>query len=56
MLITVSLLLVTTAMSAVMLLVLTSLADSKVAGIREWAQANGVAVVALLLFLSLIHI
>ena len=50
MLITVSLLLVTTAMSAVMLLVLTSLADSKVAGIREWAQANGVAVVALLLF------
>lgn len=50
MLITVSLLLVTTAMSAVMLLVLTSLADSRVAGIREWAQANGVAVVALLLF------
>lgn len=50
MLITVSLLLVTTAMSAVMLLVLTSLADSKVAGIREWGQANGVAVVALLLF------
>lgn len=50
MLITVSLLLVTTAMSAVMLLVLTSLADSRVAGIREWAQANGVAVLALLLF------
>ncbi len=50
MLITVSLLLVTTAMSVVMLLVLTSLADSKVAGIREWGQANGVAVVALLLF------
>ncbi|WP_051933199.1 GGDEF domain-containing protein [Massilia sp. BSC265] len=50
MLITVSLLLVTTAMSAVMLLVLTSLADSKVAGIREWGTANGVAVVALLLF------
>jgi diguanylate cyclase (GGDEF)-like protein len=50
MLITVSLLLVTTAMSAVMLLVLTSLADSKVAGIREWAQANGVAVIALLMF------
>jgi diguanylate cyclase (GGDEF)-like protein len=49
MLITVSLLLVTTAMSAVMLLVLTSLADSRVAGIREWAQANGVAVIALLL-------
>ncbi|BDT59558.1 GGDEF domain-containing protein [Massilia varians] len=37
-------------MSAVMLLVLTSLADSRVAGIREWAQANGVAVIALLLF------
>ena len=50
MLITISLLLVTTAMSAVMLLVLTSLADSRVAGIREWAQANGVAVIALLLF------
>lgn len=50
MLITVSLLLVTTAMSAVMLLVLTSLASSRVAGVREWAQANGVAVVALLLF------
>lgn len=50
MLITISLLLVTTAMSAVMLLVLTSLADSKVAGIREWAQANGVAVIALLMF------
>lgn len=50
MLITVSLLLVTAAMSAVMLLVLTSLADSKVAGIREWALANGVAVAALLLF------
>jgi len=50
MLITVSLLLVTTAMSAVMLLVLTSLADSKVAGIREWARANGVAVIALLMF------
>ncbi|RZJ85395.1 MAG: GGDEF domain-containing protein [Massilia sp.] len=50
MLITVSLLLVTCALSAVMLLVLTSLADSKVAGIREWGQANGVAVVALLLF------
>lgn len=50
MLITVSLLLVTTAMSAVMLLVLTSLADSKVAGVREWAQANGIAVIALLMF------
>lgn len=50
MLITVSLLLVTTAMSAVMLLVLTSLAGSKVAGIREWGLANGAAVVGLLLF------
>lgn len=50
MLITVSLLLVTTAMSVVMLLVLTSLDGSKVAGVREWRLANGVAVVALLLF------
>jgi diguanylate cyclase (GGDEF)-like protein len=50
MLITVSLLLVTTALSAVMVLVLTSLADSKVEGIRDWARANGIAVVAFLLF------
>lgn len=50
MLITVSLLLVTTALSVVMLLVLTSLADSKVAGVREWGQANAIAVTALLLF------
>ena len=45
-----SLLLVTTAMSVVMLFVLTSLVDSKVAGVREWGQANGIAVLALLLF------
>ena len=50
MLITASLLLVTTALSAVMLLVLTSLAGSKVGGVREWIQANAIAVVALLLF------
>ena len=45
-----SLLLVTTALSGVMLLVLSSLARSDVAGIREWRQANLLAVVALLLF------
>jgi diguanylate cyclase (GGDEF)-like protein len=50
MLITVSLLLVTTALSVVMLLVLSSLAGSKVPGIREWGLANGIAVFALLLF------
>jgi len=50
MLSTLSLLLVTTALSVVMLLVLSSLAGSKVAGIREWRQANGLAVLALLLF------
>ena len=47
-----SLLLVTTAFSVVMLLVLSSLAGSKVAGIREWGQANGLAIIALLLFAS----
>jgi len=52
MLSTLSLLLVTTALSVIMLLVLSSLAGSKVAGIREWGQANGLAVVALLLFAS----
>ncbi|MCC2973931.1 diguanylate cyclase [Massilia sp. IC2-476] len=52
MLSTLSLLLVTTALSVVMLLVLSSLAGSKVEGIREWGQANGLAVVALLLFAS----
>ena len=50
MLIALILLLVTTALSVVMLFVLTSLIDSKVAGVREWAQANGIAVVALLMF------
>lgn len=45
-----SLLLVTTALSGVMLLVLSSLAKSEVAGIREWRLANLLAVVALLLF------
>lgn len=45
-----SLLLVTTALSGVMLLVLSSLARSEVAGIREWQQANLLAVVALLLY------
>lgn len=47
-----SLLLVTTAFSVVMLLVLSSLAGSKVAGVREWGQANGLAIIALLLFAS----
>jgi diguanylate cyclase (GGDEF)-like protein len=47
-----SLLLVTTALSVVMLFVLTSLRDSKVDGIREWGLANGLAVLALLLFAS----
>ncbi|XYJ12585.1 diguanylate cyclase [Telluria sp. B2] len=41
---------VTTAFSVVMLLVLTSLAGGKVDGVREWEQANGLAVLALLLF------
>jgi diguanylate cyclase (GGDEF)-like protein len=45
-----SLLLVTTAFSVVMLLVLSSLACSKLAGVREWGQANALAIVALLLF------
>ncbi len=43
------LLLITTAMSVVVLFVLTSLIDSKAAGVREWTQAIGIAVVALLL-------
>jgi len=47
-----SLLLVTTALSAVMLLVLFSLRGSGVAGIREWSQANALEVLALLLFAS----
>lgn len=52
MLITLSLLLVTTALSVVMLLVLSSLSGSKVGGVREWGQANAMAVIALLLFAS----
>lgn len=52
MLSTLSLLLVTTALSVVMLLVLSSLSGSKVAGIREWGQANALAIVALLFFAS----
>jgi diguanylate cyclase (GGDEF)-like protein len=47
-----SLLLVTTALSVVMLFVLSSLRGSKVEGIREWGQANACAVLALLLFAS----
>ncbi|MCD2518975.1 GGDEF domain-containing protein [Massilia sp. G4R7] len=35
-----------------MLLVLSSLAGTKVAGIRAWGQANGLAVISLLLFAS----
>ncbi len=47
-----SLLLVTTAFSVVMLLVLSSLAGSKVDGVREWGQANALAIIGLLLFAS----
>ena len=47
-----SLLLVTTALSVVMLFVLTSLRGSGVDGVREWGQANAMAVLALLLFAS----
>ena len=50
MLIIVSLLLVTMALSVVMLLVLSSLQDSGARGIREWSVANGMAVLALPLF------
>ncbi|ALK99664.2 MULTISPECIES: diguanylate cyclase [unclassified Massilia] len=50
MLIVVSLLLVTMALSAVMLLVLSSLRDSGARGIREWFAANAMAVVAMPLF------
>jgi diguanylate cyclase (GGDEF)-like protein len=50
MLIVVSLLLVTMALSAVMLLVLSSLRDSGARGIREWFAANAMAVVSLPLF------
>jgi diguanylate cyclase (GGDEF)-like protein len=50
MLIVVSLLLVTMALSAVMLLVLSSLRRSGARGIREWSAANATAVVAMPLF------
>lgn len=46
------LLLVTTAFSVVMLFVLSSLKASQVQGVREWGQANALAVLALLLFAS----
>jgi len=42
-------LLVTTAMAVVLLFMLTSLIGSKAAGARDWTQAIGIAVVALLL-------
>jgi diguanylate cyclase (GGDEF)-like protein len=45
-----NLLLITTALSVVMLLVLSSLISSNVKGIREWSVANAVAVAGLLLF------
>ena len=50
MLIIVSLLLVTMALSAVMLFVLSSLRKSGARGIREWSAANALAVVSLPLF------
>ena len=50
MLIIVSLLLVTMALSVVMLLVLSSLQHSGARGIREWSAANAMAVLALPLF------
>jgi diguanylate cyclase (GGDEF)-like protein len=50
MLSTLSLLLVTAALSAVMLLVLSSLARSEVRGIKAWSTANWLAVAALPLF------
>jgi diguanylate cyclase (GGDEF)-like protein len=50
MLIVVSLLLVTMALSAVMLLVLSSLRESGAQGIREWFAANALAVVSMPLF------
>jgi diguanylate cyclase (GGDEF)-like protein len=46
----ISLLLVTAALSAVMLLVLSSLSRSNVEGMRAWSQANWLAVLALPLF------
>ncbi len=44
-----SLLLITTGLAVVMLFVLTSLAGSKIAGVREWGQANGIAILGLAL-------
>ena len=44
-----SLLLITTGLAVVMLFVLTSLAGSKLDGVREWAQANALAILALML-------
>jgi diguanylate cyclase (GGDEF)-like protein len=49
MLISLIFLLVATAMSVALLFVLTSLVHSKAAGVREWTQGNGVAVLALVL-------
>jgi diguanylate cyclase (GGDEF)-like protein len=49
MLIALIFLLVTTAMAVVLLFVLTSLLGSKAAGVRDWTQAIGIAVLALLL-------
>jgi diguanylate cyclase (GGDEF)-like protein len=45
-----SLLLVTTALSVVMVLVLSSLSGSGVKGLKDWSAGNGLAVTALLLF------
>jgi diguanylate cyclase (GGDEF)-like protein len=47
-----SLFFITIALSAVMLLVLRSLARHGVAGVRAWSQANGLAIAALLLFMG----
>lgn len=47
-----SLLLITTGLAVVMLLVLTSLAGSRIDGVREWGQANALAILALLLAAS----
>ena len=47
-----SLLLITTGLAVVMLFVLTSLAGSKIAGVREWGQANAIAILGLVLAAS----
>jgi len=49
MLVSLIILLITTAMSVVLLFVLTALIHSKAAGVREWTQGIGIAVIALLL-------